>query len=60
VDESSLNATVEGAVNANKVQEPMTLTTFLSESKVMFQQLFHQNNMVLNMLAMLMIIMNYG
>jgi len=34
------------------VDEPMSLTKFLGEFKVMFSQLIQQNNMVLNVLTM--------
>jgi hypothetical protein len=37
-----------------------SVTTFLGEFKVMFQQLIYQNNMVINMLTMLMSKMNNG
>jgi len=42
------------------VDEPMSLPTFLSEFKAMFQQLIQQNTMVLNMLTMLINKMNNG
>jgi hypothetical protein len=42
------------------VDKPMSLTKFLGEFKAMFNQLLHQNNMVLNMLTMLISKLNNG
>ena len=42
------------------VEEPMSVTQFLGEFKVMFNQLIQQNSMVLNMLTMLLNKLNIG